>query len=1096
MENGTIMSTYSNHIASENQLTNQVFNADPKIPNGGKYDTHKPEILTSSEPQFEIESVQLQFALNNNLNDLKVQSNLMFITLDHLVFKIDLNNPSMVKLFEFPNSLITNNWLSPNGRHFVVQINNTSYYYLHNSYEKFKVLPKFKNLNLKKIVFPSDLVTNGDSISTGEILLITNDNSILISNIKPHDQENKKDEKYVKAIYTCANPIMDVCFTNNNCQINVITSVEIHQWDCFDTSYNELIKVFKVPPLLIPYDKKKVENIIITDNDYLIIFSNHQLWSNSEILQQLGELNPGDYHLNGNGIMTKHHIILLDKVNDELVIFSKLSKDYCKIVSFPQNEKILGVVEDYRSSTFWLFGKNNIYELVITNETSKIWLDYYNLGKYDEALKYLDSLETMNTKFQKDMIYIKQGYDYLQKGVFGMDYGEKDANLDLVHLQVKGIKLLAQLSEPFEKICLMLINLQSPNPNSHTNIVSERLLIEYLLVKFYYSKNIEKSHIRIIVLSSWIIELMLRVIYKLENEINTIKSANLLSTPSEISLEQRQNILKDFNDQFYSFLNLNYKTFDKTTVYQIMHDLNYHQKLIYFADLNHDYEFILNYHIEAEDWKLAINILIKMYSTDFKVFEDTIYKKATVLLVNYPIDTIETWLKFNDLNYEKLLPSLLICNKQDHRISIFENQSIQFLQRLIFNKKIKNKVINNYYLTLIITYTLNQSHKVANDENDPEVYINKQIVRFLSFVKYEKGLYDAGFILRLCLDYKRVQPAILILINDMKLFEPALKLALDNELTDLSIFVLNKFNEFIVSEDEQLEISEEFKISSITEEDHKFNVDKNKLQHKSYNQGKKLWMMFAKYLVDRVINQNKFDFLEQYNQDIDFIQQEKNSVRALTQDIAGSSKLDAELVLNTSIANKTLSFLLKASYCQPIGSYLLGLKDVLPLFPETIMVNNFKEEIVNSLNQYNSNINQLSMEMKESLSISNNLTQQILKVNDETLLGKIYTIIEPGEPCKLCGKLLINKNFFTFVNCHHNFHKECLVKYYLMLKGDYRFKKIFQLYKRDNNVTNKKELDDIMLSECVLCNESNIVSIDDNFIDPIKDKDLINDWEL
>ncbi|KAK7679351.1 hypothetical protein QCA50_017568 [Cerrena zonata] len=132
------------------------------------------------------------------------------------------------------------------------------------------------------------------------------------------------------------------------------------------------------------------------------------------------------------------------------------------------------------------------------------------------------------------------------------------------------------------------------------------------------------------------------------------------------------------------------------------------------------------------------------------------------------------------------------------------------------------------------------------------------------------------------------------------------------------------------------------------------------------------------------------------------------------------------------------------------------------------MINNFKDEIVSSLNQYNNRINQLTLEMQESSKIAHQLKEQIKDSTSNHNKGKIYTIIEP----------------------------ECLVRYYLKLKGDYRFKKVFQDFKRNSSVANKKEVDDIMLKVCVLCNESNINTIDTNIIDLSSDREKLSEWVL
>lgn len=1127
------------------------YNEDSNDGSKGEDDPLKQE---SQEPSFEIDPVQLQFEIDG-LKQLLVKNNIMFLVLDSLIYKIDLNNPALVKLFQFAaDSLITNCWLSPNGHHFIVQINQSTYFYLYNEYDKFKVLPRLKGFMIRLIHFPN--VQNGTD-STGEVLIVTQDNSIYIANIKSHpDQENKRDDKYVKLIYKqSVGSIIGINFTNNNLTINVFTLNNILQWDCFDNSYNELVKVFKTDPNVMPMTLKD-PGLIDNGSAYLLLStannSNKIISNDYELsLSKLTKLNPmvSISSSQNSVILSNHHIIALSKDHDQLLIFSKLSNQPPKLIDLRRflihgqsREKILGITADYSSNTFWLYSKQNIYELVINNESGLVWYNYYKMGKYDEALKCLQ-FPVSNTSsndvhhLKKDMILVKQGYDYLQRGAFGIDYDEEDEsnfNVELVNLQTKGIKILAELSEPFEKICLMLMNLQSNHLIvSKTSILSEKLLVEYLMVKFYYSKNVEKNKIRVVVLSSWIIELMLRVIYKLETDLdlvgndgNNLLQQNQSEDAAESLAKLKHQFLGEFNDNFHTFINLNYTVLDSQTVYQIMNQLNYTNKLIYLAELNKDYEFILNYYIELEEWDNALKILVKMYSEDFKNFEDVIYKKSTILLVNFPVKTVDTWLKFTEINYEKLLPSLLIYNKSSKSLSIFNNYGILFLQKLIFNKNIRNKTINNYYLSLLITYPVNKT--LSDEDNDPGKYVNKQIIKFLNFIKLDNKLYDSGFILRLCLDYNHTQPAIIILINDMKLFEPALKLSIDHGLTELAIYVLNKFNTFVENETHDTEsgnFSENLDVNLISDtsvaptnyssNESVSNVGKNKLHHKNFTQGKKIWLMFAKYLIEGVVKGEEFEILnnvkvleiESDNSTKDPVTAATNNanddvVKNLTNDIAdlikpkkvadGSSG-GIELVK----ANKALRYLLDASYNNAINSSFLNLKDLLPLFPESIMVNNFKAEIIRSLDTYNSKINQLSMEMKESLNISNRLNQQIKESNQTAKKGKIFTIIEPGEPCSLCHKLLISKNFISFPNCGHNFHKECLIKHYLMLKGDYRFKKVFHNFKKNASSTNKKELDDIMLSECILCNESNIISIDNNLIgDSTKEQALIKEWVL
>ena len=551
--------------------------------------------------------------------------------------------------------------------------------------------------------------------------------------------------------------------------------------------------------------------------------------------------------------LTPHHLIGIE--GNSLKIYNKLNKQLQEL-SLSEN-KIRGIAVDNLFNTYWVYTKNSIYEFVIENESILVWYDYYKMGKYSEALKYLDEDDEANF-LKRDLVLIKQGYDYLQRGGFGI-------LSDDLSLQIQGIQILAKLTEPFEKVCLMLLNHKQ----------SDALLIEYLLAKLN-----KKNKVRMIVLSAWIIELMVR----------------------------------NDDSRVYEFIKTNYKLLDRPTMYQILNS----EKLIFYAELIEDYNFILKYYIDKKNWTLAVKTLIKLYT---KGDIELVYENATILLMNYPKVT-ETWLKL-DLEYEKLLPALL-----KH-----QEQAIHFLQQVIMDKHYKkNKQLNNAYLCLLIT-------KPGTD---------KQIIKFINFTSN----FDTNFILRLCISHEKFHPAVLIYI-EIGLFDQALELALKHDLTSLAEFILNKYDE-----DKQ--------------------VEGIKLEDANYNVKRKLWLKFAKYLID------KLDDL-----------------------------------------NETLHHIINVS--------MLDLKDLLPLFPETILINNFKDEIVESLNEYNKRIVHLSLDM-------NNSSEHLREMKKKVIYNKKKTnvaIIEPGEPCRKCGKLLVQENFVYFPNCHHAFHKECMKKNQCLLCNDF-----------------------------------------------------------
>lgn len=1067
------------------------------------------DLMGNDKPSFDIEQVQLQFELKNGLKQLLVQNNKMCILLSNSIIRIDLENPAGVLKTKLPtisnssSSEITNGWLHPNGLHLIVQINSTHYCYLHDTYKTLKPLTKFKNIPITQIVFLND----DDQLTTGEFLIGTSDGQILLSSLKSHTTDNKRDDKYVKQIHKFSSKanIWGLTFSKSTSQINVFCGSVQYTWDCFDTSYAEIIRVFKSAYKEVNLSSSDDGRFAVNNDTYAAVVSGKIVTNDNEInFSGLEELPETKYQLL-NFVISRHHLIELYK--DNLVVFNKLS-----LLSEPSSINLLefgkhffGITVDEKCNTFWLYNNNSILELVILNESKSMWYNYFKLGRYDEALNCLDKLDPENT-FKVDMVSIKKGYDCLQRGGFGVDFSESDEdNRHLMNLQIEGIKTLAVLTEPFEKVSLMLLN-HSSNQSSSLSFVSEKLHLEYLLVKFEIARDKDRNKIRIQILSSWIIELMLRIIYRLEKE------------QQETTSKDANNEIQVFNNRFQDFLLKNYKHLHRQTIYQIITDLHFPTKLIFYAELIEDYHFILYHYIDNNQWKEALKCLLKIYISE-KHSNDVIYATSNILLTNFPKGSVEAWLKFNknidgdskdeNIQNENLLPAILTYNMNNTSIPLNENYGIQYLKQIIFEKGVKNKDVNNTYLSLLITYP-------DTPNNKPTVLTNfeiagKMLYKFLSLAQAESSrsmIYNSQFVLRLCLSYKHYQTAVLILIHDLNLFEQALKLALSHNFFDLGEFVLRKYDELNSSVGSGGAIAND----EFTPTDN--NISKISLLDENFSRRKKLWITFAKYLIESVCKDNSNIITKQENsvkqgkeskteEDADVNPQIPAALHLNIQDVTldlvsqmtGSKASEIQLnELNLVKLNQVLKYVLNLANGESNGDFI-GLKDLLPLVPENIIINNFKDQIVNSLNQYNEKIGELSREMKESLEISSNLKHQIKEMSKKSNQGKVYSIVQPGEACLLCKELLIKKNFIYFPNCHHGFHKDCLIRSYLKLKN-YRFKKIFENFKLNPTEFNKSELDENLLKDCVLCNELNINQIDLNLIDPVFDKAQIVEWSL
>lgn len=137
----------------------------------------------------------------------------------------------------------------------------------------------------------------------------------------------------------------------------------------------------------------------------------------------------------------------------------------------------------------------------------------------------------------------------------------------------------------------------------------------------------------------------------------------------------------------------------------------------------------------------------------------------------------------------------------------------------------------------------------------------------------------------------------------------------------------------------------------------------------------------------------------------------------------------AKKVISQSNGIKTaIDFLKKCSD-------LLRIEDLIPFFPDFVVIDDFKDEICSALEDYSRNIDSLKKEMDESSQTAANIKMDIASLDHR------YAIVEPGEKCYVCSLPLLSRQFFVFP-CQHAFHSDCLGKKVIEQAGMGRSKRI------------------------------------------------------
>ncbi|KAJ5708826.1 hypothetical protein N7493_010160 [Penicillium malachiteum] len=161
---------------------------------------------------------------------------------------------------------------------------------------------------------------------------------------------------------------------------------------------------------------------------------------------------------------------------------------------------------------------------------------------------------------------------------------------------------------------------------------------------------------------------------------------------------------------------------------------------------------------------------------------------------------------------------------------------------------------------------------------------------------------------------------------------------------------------------------------------------------------------------------------------------------------------------------------------------LLRIEDLIPFFPDFVVIDDFKDEICSALEEYSRLIDNLRQEMDNSAHTARQIRNEISGLDTR------YAIVEPGEKCWICSLPLLSRQFFVFP-CQHAFHSDCLGKE--VLEGAGGKKKYIrdlqtQLSKGDLSSSRReeivKELDGLVAEACILCGDHAIKQIDKPFI--------------
>lgn len=194
----------------------------------------------------------------------------------------------------------------------------------------------------------------------------------------------------------------------------------------------------------------------------------------------------------------------------------------------------------------------------------------------------------------------------------------------------------------------------------------------------------------------------------------------------------------------------------------------------------------------------------------------------------------------------------------------------------------------------------------------------------------------------------------------------------------------------------------------------------------------------------------------------------------------------------------------------------IKLEDVLPFFPDFVLIDDFKDEICKSLQEYKAEIEELKEEMHEATQNANLIRDDIKDLKHR------YGYISANAKCNAAGcfQNVLTQSFYMFP-CNHIFHTECLIREVKQHVSETARAHIDELYTKSQRASEQlqrtaaatadssgggynvdtaaaltdeiKQLDEMIASECPLCGNMIIETIDEKFVSASSEE---LDWKI
>lgn len=1016
----------------------------------------------AQEPQFRLEKVLLQFSNTFLIKQMHVNNNIMcIVTLDY-IYRINLADPSKVLKFALANGLsIAETWADETGTYLIARSTSDQYFHLHKSYEKFKILPKLNGFKAKIIKF---LMAKSHSVA---FMAVSDSDTIHLGSLSCHEPlENKRDDKKLRQVFQSDFRVRDICFTSSDTSIVVFGSEIMLQWSCEGSDYAAVESAMRKAPQTTHIEVGNDYLVIVTNGPTYLIFGKESGYVKSND-PEISLLLPDrlqlflKFHMERDSIVTMpHHLLHIEAGLESIHVYDKIRLKEVKEISARKaglsGRKLISATQDIKMHTYWIYTEEEIFEIIALNESSSVWQSYLKLGHYDKALDLLNESETgIVNNHARNFIAIEQGYALFKQGRLDSFTSYSELKEEAYSALLESMKKLAQLSVAIGEV-VALCSLQKQDI-SESAIFLRELFVTYLK-EVLSSATKELSPLQKGIIAAWIVQIHLETINMWTKWMKQYQNTTGIANSRVGNTRQQRDRLASSLRQFIAS---NVHVLDNQTVYQLLQKLDTSGRIIEFANLAQDFHFIVQRHLDNESWSDVLETIAKFHSIDAESSLDVLYRASSILLYKIPRKTLDTFLKLEDIDYQKVLPSILSLRINDQSDTATKSQILDFLHVLIFDKKVKNYDI----LTTFLSSAAHLFH--TNKREQDKALLLKSLARlrgseWRNGVPESSHLYDAGIILRLSLRFEIFEAAIYILLHDFRKYETAMRLALKERLFEMAESIISEYekhrSESTMSssqvDDLMTSVNLQIQTSPLTSRD-------------SDSRGKRLVVIFAKDLIRKFCSGVRFVTPENGTGILQAVREEHHEPQVSNNLDDESQEELVKLIHYITIKEMKLK-----------GRRTLTIQEILSWLPQGLKMKHLKTTTVSSLNAYEKQVKHLNLEQHILASVIKNLQQQFRESELNSSRGKIGTVLLPGENCDICGLLLYRNSFVIFPNCHHAIHGDCIVRNLQSKKSNYRLQKILKVFQKSPSLNDKREIELLLKRSCVLCDDIDCLEVD------------------